>query len=172
MKPCCLRNRSLTSLLFPGSSEHQNLTGTTPCFVSIKYKKRGGDDGTSPNQNLLCAGRGDEGFWGAFSTRTVRQSTVVTELREAEQRLMKKFHPLRNPLLEHPGTKKRSGIPIAPSGTECVARQDDAKRPPPSPTRRSDFGLPWAFFKKRPRSVRLTGSAVLMRYKWLNPPFA
>ena len=64
----------------------------------------------SPDSNLLSAGRGDAGFLVATPAGTVCQSTVVTELREAEQRLMKKFHPLRV-LHRHPRQQEPSAIP-------------------------------------------------------------
>ena len=65
----------------------------------------------SPDSNLLSAGRGDAGFLIASSAGTVRQNTVVTELREAEQRLMKKFHPLR---VRHRLPRRRNFLPTLP----------------------------------------------------------
>ena len=56
--------------------------------------------------------------------------------------------------------KKRSGIPIAPSGTECVARRDDAKRSLSSPTRRSDCGCDERFPRKDPGVFDLLGSSL------------
>ena len=59
-----------------------------------------------------------------------------------------------------PRHKKRSGIPIAPSGTECVARRDDAKRSPPSPTGRRDCGCDERFPRKDPGVFDLLGSSL------------
>ena len=58
------------------------------------------------------------------------------------------------------GHKKRSGIPIAPSGTESAAGRDDAKRPPPSPMRWDRCGCRERFPRKDPGVLDLLGSSL------------
>ena len=68
------------------------------------------------------------------------------------------------------GTKKRSGIPIAPSGTESAARRDDAKRPPPSPMRWDCCGRGERFPRKDPGVFDLLGSLLSCDETGLGPP--
>ena len=109
---------------------HINLAGDAVEKRSYNFRGEIGDKtkkgrvmtAPSPDSNLLSAGRGDAGVLVATPAGTVCQTTVVTELREAEQRLMKKIHPLQNMLLEHPGTKK-GVVPPAPLMTHSPLRK-------------------------------------------------
>ena len=66
--------------------------------------------------------------------------------------------------------KKRSGIPIAPLGTESAARRDDAKRPPPSPMRWDCCGCRERFPRKDPGVFDLLGSSLSCDATGLTPP--
>ena len=87
--------------------------------------KKGGDDGTPFRTLLLNAGKGDKGVLGASSAGTVFQNTVVTERREAEQTLMKKFYSLRV-RHQHPIPLESSGNPseASPSTSPSVISTD------------------------------------------------
>ena len=73
---------------------------------------------------------------------------------------LKKFRRLRNERNYRSRTQKRSGIPIAPSGTESAAGRDNAKRPPPSLTRRDCCGRCERFPRKDPGVLDLLGSSL------------
>ena len=66
--------------------------------------------------------------------------------------------------------KKRSGIPIVPSGTESVAGRDDAKRPPTSPVRWGCCGCRERFPRKDPGVFDLLGSSLSCEATGLTPP--
>ena len=66
--------------------------------------------------------------------------------------------------------KKRSGIPIAPSGTESAAGRDVAKRPPPSPMRRDCCECRERFPRKDPGAFDLLGASLSCDTTVLTPP--
>ena len=68
------------------------------------------------------------------------------------------------------GHKKSSGIPIAASETERVARRDDAKRPPPKPIRQDWRGCCERFPRKDPGVFDLLGSSLSCDTTGLTPP--
>lgn len=66
--------------------------------------------------------------------------------------------------------QKKSGIPIAPSGTESVARRDDTKPPPPSPMRRDCCGCRVRFPRKDPGVFDPLGTSLSCNTANLTPP--
>ena len=82
---------------------------------------------------------------------------------------LKKFRRLRNERNYRSRTQKRSGIPIAPSGTESAAGRDNAKRPTPSPMRRDCCGHGERFPRKDPGVFDLLGSSLSCDTAGLTP---